>query len=130
MAAHSDVRGSARIWYPPHLAMDERAVIGPHVNCYNMAPISLGRGALVSQNAHLCAGSHDVDSPVFQLVARPITIGAEAWVAADAFVGPGVQLGEGTVLGARAAAFQHLEAWRIYTGNPAQPLRPRHIRGR
>ncbi|MDB5512161.1 MAG: putative colanic acid biosynthesis acetyltransferase, partial [Enterovirga sp.] len=99
MAAGSDVRGSARIWLPAHLAMDEGAVIGPRVNCYNMAPIAFGRGALVSQGAHLCAGSHDIASPDFQLVARPISVGAESWIAAEAFVGPGVTVGEGTVLG-------------------------------
>jgi putative colanic acid biosynthesis acetyltransferase WcaF len=121
----TDVRGSVRVWYPPFLVMDEGALIGPGVICYNMAPISLGRGALVSQRAHLCAGSHNVDAPAFQLVARPITIGAEAWIAAEAFVGPGVQVGEGAVLGARAAAFRDLEPWTVYSGNPAMPLRPR-----
>lgn len=128
MAATADVRGSARVWHPPHLAMAERTVIGPRVNCYNMAPISLGAGALVSHDAHLCAGSHDIDSPAFQLVARPIAIGAEAWIAAEAFVGPGVTVGEGAVLGARGAAFRDLEPWAVYSGNPAQKLRSRRMR--
>jgi putative colanic acid biosynthesis acetyltransferase WcaF len=125
MGARSDVRGTARVWLPSNLYMAAKATIGPDVNVYNMAAISLGEGALVSQNAHLCAGSHDVDDPDFQLIARPISIGAHAWVAADAFIGPGAIIGEGTVVGGRAVAFGALKPWTVYVGNPARPVRAR-----
>ena len=124
----SDVRGSAKVWYPPHLHLADRALLAERVTCYNMAPISLGRGALVSQGAHLCAGTHDISSAAFQLIARPITIGPQAWIAAEAFVGPGVEVGEGAVLGARSVAFRPLEPWTVYGGNPAKPLKRRILR--
>lgn len=120
-----DVRGSAKVWYPPHLKLGRRALIAERVNCYNMAMIELGEGALVSQGAHLCAGNHDIDDPAFQLIAKPIILGARSWVAADAFVAPGVTIGEGAVLGARAVAFHDLEPWTLYIGNPAREKRPR-----
>jgi len=66
-----------------------------------------------------------VDDPYFQLEAHPITIGANAWVAAEAFVGPGVSLEEGSVLGARGVAFSNIPAWTIFAGNPARFLRKR-----
>ena len=125
MAPGSDVRASARVWFPAHLEMARGAVIGPGVNVYSMGTISLGEDVLVSQGAHLCAGTHDCDSPQFQLVAKPIRIGAKAWIAAEAFVGPGARIGEGAVLGARAVAFGELEPWTIYSGNPAKPIRRR-----
>lgn len=125
LAANARVHGSARIWYPPNLIVEENALIGPRVICYAMAPIRICRNAVVSQGAHLCAGSHAVDDPHFQLEAHPITIGINAWVAAEAFVGPGVTLGEGAVLGARSVAFRDLPAWTIYVGNPARLLRER-----
>jgi len=121
----SDVRGSARVWYPPNLTLGEGALIGPKVICYNMAPIELERFALVSQRAHLCAGNHDIDDPSFRLFSTPILLRAYSWVAADAFVAPGVTLGEGAVLGARAVAFKDLEPWTLYIGNPAAPRRTR-----
>ena len=125
MGAGSDVRGSAKVWYPPNLVMHERAMIGPRVNCYNMGLITLERGALVSQDANLCGGTHNFDDVHFQLVAREIRIGAQAWVCAEAFVGPGAQVGEGTVVGARCVVFGTLAPWTVYAGNPAKVVRER-----
>jgi putative colanic acid biosynthesis acetyltransferase WcaF len=125
LAPNARVYGSARIWYPRHLAMAENAVLGPGVICYSMAPISIGRDAVISQRAHLCAGTHAVDDPLFQLEAHPIVIEAKAWVAAEAFVGPGVTVHEGAVLGARGVTMRDLPAWTISAGNPARLLRER-----
>jgi putative colanic acid biosynthesis acetyltransferase WcaF len=93
-----------------------------------MARISMGRYALASQGAHLCAGTHDIGDPNFQLRARPIVIGERAWIAADAFVGPGVTVGDGAVLGARAVAFSDLPPWSVSVGNPARFLKMRASR--
>jgi putative colanic acid biosynthesis acetyltransferase WcaF len=90
-----------------------------------LAPIELGRFALVSQGAHLCAGNHDIDDPVFTLFSKPISLGAYSWVAADAFVAPGVTVGVGAVLGARGVALSDLDPWTLYVGNPATAKRKR-----
>jgi putative colanic acid biosynthesis acetyltransferase WcaF len=123
------IYGSARIWDPRNLEMGEYAFIGPRVNCYSMATITLEDYALVSQGAHLCTGSHDIDDPNFQLKAEPIVIGNKAWIAADAFVGPGVTIGDGAVLGARGVACSDLAPWTVYVGNPAKAIKKRKLRG-
>ena len=124
---HSTARvyGSARIWWPRNLILDEHATVGVGANIYSMAMIHIRRHAIISQRAHLCAGSHAVDSEHFQLVARPIVIEAWAWIAAEAFVGPGVIVGEGAVLGARGVAFDSLREWTVYRGNPAEAFKER-----
>jgi len=122
------IYGSVRIWYPPNLRVDDFGTLAPGVTAYTMAPIHIGAYAIVSQGAHLCAGTHDIESPHFQLFSRPITIEPRAWVAAEAFVGPGVTIGEGAVLGARGVAMRNLDAWGVYTGNPATKLRERKLR--
>ncbi len=125
LARNARVHGSARIWYPPHLIMEENTLIGRGAIIYSIAAIRIGRGVVISQGAHLCTGSHDIDDASFQLTAQPIAVGANAWVAAEAFVGPGVSIGEGAVLGARGVAFSDLTAWTVYAGNPARPIRAR-----
>jgi putative colanic acid biosynthesis acetyltransferase WcaF len=128
VASTARVYGTARVWLPANLKVGEYAVIGPDATVYNMSNITLGPYATVSQGAHLCTGTHDIEDPYFQLKSRPIAIGARAWVAAEAFVGPGVHIGDGAVLGARGCAFKDLEPWTVYTGNPATALRKRTVR--
>lgn len=118
---------STRIWHPANLVIGDFSTIGPRVNIYNQGEIAIGTLAVVSQGSHLCASTHRVNDRKFQLVLKPISIGDETWIAADAFVGPGVKVGHGAVLGARGAAFKDLEAWSVYGGNPASFIKLREF---
>jgi putative colanic acid biosynthesis acetyltransferase WcaF len=69
-----------------------------------------------------------VSDPHFQLIAEPITIGKNGWIAAEAFVGPGVTIGDGAVLGARGVTFHDLDPWTINIGNPALCVGKREIK--
>jgi putative colanic acid biosynthesis acetyltransferase WcaF len=128
IASTAGIYPSARIWSPANLEMGKFSFIGPRVQIYSMAKITFAPYSLASQGAHICAGSHDIEDVNFQLKASPITIGYRAWIAAEAFVGPGVTVGEGAVLGARACAFQNLEAWTVFVGNPARAIKKRMVR--
>ncbi|QIG79516.1 LbetaH domain-containing protein [Stakelama tenebrarum] len=125
VARTANVYSSAKIWYPPNLSMSEFSTLGPRVRCYNQAAIHIGPYAIVSQDASLCAGTHDYEDEHFQLIVRPITIGKGAWIAAEAFVGPGVTVGDHAVLGARAVAMKNLEEAVVYSGNPARMIKMR-----
>jgi len=124
------IHASVRIWHPGNLAIGPHALIGPGAILYDQGNISIGEGSVISQRAHVCASSHDLRDPNFQLVLRPVTIAADCWVAAEAFVGPGVTMAEGSVLAARGALFDDAEAWTIYRGNPASAIKQRAMRGR
>ena len=119
------MRGSAQIWYPPLLEIGKGVLIAEKVRCYNQAKVTVGNYALISQGAYLCAGGHDIDDQNFQLIAKPITIGERAWIAAEAFIGPGVNVCEGAVLGARSCTFSDLGKDKVYIGNPARAIRDR-----
>jgi putative colanic acid biosynthesis acetyltransferase WcaF len=128
VAPTAHIYPSARVWSPLNLEVGDFACIGPRVTVYSMARITFAPYSLASQGAHICAGTHDIEDVNFQLRARPIVIGYRAWIAAEAFVGPGVTVGDGTVLGARGCAFRDLEPWTVYAGNPARAIKPRNVR--
>jgi putative colanic acid biosynthesis acetyltransferase WcaF len=109
----------AIIWAPWNLTLGARCWLADGVDCYSVAPITIGDDAVVSQRAVLCAATHDYRSSTFPLVAKPIIIGRGAWVAAEAFIGPGVTLNEGAVAGARAFVNRDVPAWAVVVGNPA-----------
>ncbi len=124
------VHGSAKIWLPANLELGDHGLIGPGAIIYNQGRIAIGAGAIISQRAHLCASSHDIGDPHFQLVLRPIIIGARCWVAAEAFVGPGVIMGDRSVLSARGALFENAENDGVYQGNPAVLIKQRKLPSR
>jgi putative colanic acid biosynthesis acetyltransferase WcaF len=116
----------AIIWAPWNLDLAEDCAIADGVNCYSMAKITVGKRAIVSQGAHLCTGTHDYSDPNFQLLAFPITIGEYAWICTEAFIGPGVTVGNGTVVGARSVAVKSLPDGMVCAGQPCKPIKPRY----
>lgn len=113
---------------PWKLRVGDNSVIGWNVTCYNVGGISIGRNAIVSQNSHLCSAGHDHTSSTFAQTFGAITIGDYSWVCADAFVGPGVNIGEGAVVAARGVVVKDVEAWMIVGGNPAKTIKKREIK--
>lgn len=116
---------SARVFFPWKLRLEPRSMVGREVNIYNLGPVTLRRGANLSQGVHLCAGSHDLGRWSMPLVTAPIVIGENAWLAAEVFVGPGVTVGELAVVGARSVVMRDQPARMVCAGNPCRPLRPR-----
>ena len=119
------IYAGARIWAPWNLVCEDGACIADGAIVYNPMTVTLGRGAVVSQQAYLCGAGHDIDDPGFPMVSRPITIGPRAWVAARATVCAGVVMGEGAVLGLGSVATRALQPWGVYAGVPARYLRQR-----
>jgi putative colanic acid biosynthesis acetyltransferase WcaF len=116
---------SVSITFPWKLALGARSVIGPKVVVYNLATISLRRGATISQNCHLCAGTHDYNRWSMPLVAKPIVVGENAWIGADVFVSPGISIGELCVVGARSVVVRDLPPRTVCAGNPCRVLKER-----
>ena len=122
------VYATAKVFEPWNLVMDDHACLADGVDCYNAAPIHIGVNATVSQRAYLCTASHDISDPHHRQIQRPIDIKDRAWVCAEAFVGPGVTIGEGAVVGARGCAYKNVEPWTVVGGNPAKTKKKRIMR--
>jgi putative colanic acid biosynthesis acetyltransferase WcaF len=118
-----------RIWAPWNLVVEDLAGVADDVTLYSMGKITLGERCVVSQGAHLCAGTHDYNDPSFRLIALPIVIGSKAWICAEAFVGPGVTVGEGAVIGARSVVIKDAPPWMVCAGNPCRPIKRRQPSG-
>jgi putative colanic acid biosynthesis acetyltransferase WcaF len=118
---------SAKIWAPWNLEMGDYSCMSHDVDCYCVAPIKIGAHATVSQYTYLCTASHDCTDPLMPLVTAPISIGPGAWVAADVFIGPGVVIGEGAVVGVRSSVFKEVGAGMVVVGNPATFLKRREM---
>ena len=114
---------SANIFYPWQFNIGDWSTIGWGVEVYSLGQITIGANVLISHRAHLCAGSHDYSQPNLPLLTPPITIGHGTWICCDAFIGPGVTVGEGAVVGARAVVVGDVPGGAIVAGNPAKIIK-------
>ncbi|WP_218081015.1 DapH/DapD/GlmU-related protein [Anthocerotibacter panamensis] len=119
------VHQRARIQIPWNLTLHDRACLGDRTNVYALGPIEILPRATIAQEAYLCNGSHDFTKRHIPLVTSRITIGADAFIGARAFVLMGITIGEGTVVGACSVVTRDLPPWTICAGNPCRALRPR-----
>ena len=115
----SHIYASVKIWAPWHLQIGENSSLGPKVDCYNQGKISIGNNTVISQKVYLCASTHDYTKKDFPLILKPISIGNSVWIAADAFIGPGVSIGKNAVIAARAVITKNVEENTVVGGNPA-----------
>jgi putative colanic acid biosynthesis acetyltransferase WcaF len=125
---HVHIYNSVDIYLPWNLVIEDWSALGERVRIYNLGTISIGKTVTVSQRAHLCAGTHDHSDPAMRLLKPPIHIADQAWICADAYVGPGVTVGEGALVAARAVVVKDVEPWQMVGGNPARGIGRRELR--
>jgi putative colanic acid biosynthesis acetyltransferase WcaF len=128
IGARVHIRPTCRIEIPWNLDLADDALIGDYSILYGLGKITIGPRTIISQYAHLCAGTHDHTHPRLPLLRTPITIGRDCWIGADTFVGPGVVVGDLVVLGARSSAYKDLPAGYVCVGNPAKALKKRELK--
>lgn len=125
---HVAIRPSVNIEVPWMIEIEDDATIGDHAILYSLGMIKIGKRAIISQYAHLCAGTHDYTDHTFRLLRTPVTIGDDVWIGADAFIGPGVHVGSLSVVGARSSTYKDLPERQVFVGNPAKPIKERELR--
>jgi putative colanic acid biosynthesis acetyltransferase WcaF len=121
-------RPSAHVEQPWKLTVGDHSTVGDYAYVLCDEQMTIGAHCMISQRAFLCAGGHDPDDPHMVLDAKPITIGDGVWIAADVFVGPGVEIGDLAVILARSTVLQSFPAGMVGIGSPCRAVRERRIR--
>jgi putative colanic acid biosynthesis acetyltransferase WcaF len=118
---------NVKIWAPWNIELGDECGIANGVTLYSQGKIRIGKRTVISQGAHLVAGTHDYNKPGFPLITLPISIGDHVWIAAEAFIHPGIKIGEGSVIGARSVVSKNMPAWMVCAGHPCIPLKERKL---
>lgn len=119
------ISGGVKIYFPWALRIGRDVAIAERVVFYNLGGIELGDRVVVSQDVYFCGGTHDYTRPRYPLQRRRIEVGNDVWVGAGAFICPGVRIGDGAVVGARAVVSKDVPAWKVVAGNPARVIKDR-----
>lgn len=117
----------AKFYAPWNFKCGDAVCVGPRAEIYNKDEVVVGSNTIISQDAWLCTASHDISSPRMQLRTAPIRIGSNVWIAAKASILPGVEIGDGAVVGACAVVAKEVEPWAVVVGNPAKAIGKRSL---
>lgn len=116
---------STFVYFPWNLKVGDYSSFGEWVLVYNLGRVTIGNRVTISQRAHLCAGTHDYRVPTMPLLKLPIEIEDDAWICADAFIGPNVRVGARAIVAARGVVVKDAPADTIVGGNPARKIKAR-----
>ncbi len=121
------IKPSVNIKYPWRLKIGNFVWIGEKAWIDNLANIEIGDNVSISQGAMLLCGNHNYKKSTFDLIIGEITLEEGVWIGAKSIVTPGVICKSHSVLAVNSVATKNLEAYTIYSGNPAVKIRQRII---
>ncbi|MFF7332464.1 WcaF family extracellular polysaccharide biosynthesis acetyltransferase [Streptomyces sp. NPDC008150] len=116
------IRHRVRVLWPWKLDIGDHTWIGEGAWLLNLEPVSIGAHVCVSQEALLCAGSHDHRAADFRYRNAPIRVEDGAWIAARATVLAGVTVGRHAVVSAGAVLGRDLPELTLYGPAGTRPL--------
>lgn len=86
--------------------------------------IFIGKGTYIAPNVGLITSNHDINDLNEHLPAKDIVIGKNCWIGMNSVILPGVELGEGTVVGAGSVVTKSfLDGHCVIAGNPAKIIK-------
>jgi putative colanic acid biosynthesis acetyltransferase WcaF len=128
IGAHVNTYPSTHLYMPWNVEIGDWAALGEDVLVYSLGEVSIGRSVTLSYRAHVCAGTHDLNDPALPLLRPPVSIEDGVWVGTEAFIGPGVRIARGAIVGARAVVVKDVASLDIVGGNPARVIGRRQFR--
>lgn len=119
------IKTRVRIKNPWRLTIGNHCWIGESVWIDNLEDVFVGNHVSISQGAMLLTGNHDYTRREFPYRLGKITLEDGVWIGAQSVVCPGVVCKSHSILTVNSVATKGLDAWSIYSGNPAQFQRQR-----
>lgn len=84
--------------------------------------VNIGARVCINDGVEILTASHDVGDPHWKEIKAQVVIEDYVWIGTSAMILPGVRIGRGAVVGARAVVSKSVEPGNIVVGNPAKPI--------
>jgi len=89
--------------------------------------VRIGERVCINDGVEILTASHDVMDPEWKHVKGKVIIEDYAWIGTGAMILPGVTIGKGAVVGARAVVSKSVAPGAIVVGIPAMPISKKRV---
>jgi acetyltransferase-like isoleucine patch superfamily enzyme len=111
------------IYQPEKVSFGNRVDIGEGVVIRGGGGVSFGNDVLIATGATIVSQGHPIVPPRWgRVISKPIRIGNEVWIGANATLLPGVSIGEGSIVAAGAVVSHDVPPFCIVAGVPARVI--------
>ena len=91
--------------------------------------IEIGDGSLIGHNTTIATLNHDFNPDKrANLHPSPVKIGKNVWIGSDCTILPGIEIGDGAVIGAGSVVTKNVPANSIAVGSPARVIKQIEIK--
>ena len=109
-----------------NIRVGRNVFINQNCTLYDLGGIDIADDVMIGPNVSLITSSHPLDPAQRRacVVAKPITLHRNVWIAAGATIIGGVTVGENSVVAAGSVVTRDVPANTLVGGNPARVIRP------
>jgi len=104
-----------------NLTIGSQSFLG-RVNIALHDEVIIGERVCINDGVEIITASHDVSDPEWKHVKGKVIIEDYAWIGTGAMLLPGITIGRGAVVGARAVVSKSVAPGAIVVGMPAVPI--------
>lgn len=118
--------------HPQNIDISDYVSIRSDVQLYGLGGIKIGNGSILAHGVEILSANHNYNSSDLKALPfddrwdrRPVSIGENVWVGANALILPGVTIGQGAVIAAGSVVVKDVEELAVVGGNPARLIKYR-----
>ena len=103
---------------------------GIGVDCFIRGPLRIGNNVMMGPEVQILTNSHNIERTDIPMNEqgnsfKSVSIGNDVWIGTRVIILPGVEIGDGSVIGAEAVVSKDIEPYSIVVGVPAKLIRKR-----
>lgn len=116
-------------FFTPELSVGDNSGVG--INCEIFGPVTIGDDVMMGPEVVVYTSGHRfdrLDVPMWKQGStdpRPVKIGSDVWIGRRAIILPGVEIGDGAVIGAGAVVTKNVPPYAVVGGSPAKVFKYR-----
>ena len=114
-----------------NVKIGHRVSIAAFVHIWGQGGVEIGDDTLIASHVAITSLTHDTIAPLFSesLISKPVIIGRNVWIGSHATILPGIQIGDGAIIGAGAVVTKDVPENTIVVGVPAKVIKNRFPTG-